>query len=116
MTTAAARAAEACTKHSCQLGAGLAIIGTAATPLRVIHRSWTTRTGWIGRRACDLGEEGDVVGGVSWLGAGSWSWGAHTPAYMAKRILTTIPRAWEDSIASSGRGKQTMAVASFKCP
>lgn len=35
MTTAAARAAEAYTKHTCQLRAGLAIINTAATVGRV---------------------------------------------------------------------------------
>lgn len=39
--------------------------------------------------------EWDVFGGgeLDWSWSWSWSWSTHTPAYMAKRILTTFLQA-----------------------
>lgn len=77
MTTAAARAAEAYTKHTCQFRAGLAIISTAATagwfPWMLAHTDGSAGiTTWV---------EGECVrrrGAVLELGAGAGA-GAHIP-------------------------------------
>lgn len=63
-------------QHSCSCHAW--VVSIDAGPHRRIGRRYNLSGGGM------YPEEG------SWAGAGSWSWGAHTPAYMAKRILTTV--------------------------